>query len=366
MDGVADMGRLIEVLQVTAIADERGTGRRALAIGKEAVGGAVGCGIVDMRVFAADGEPDIQVGAAAELALGLGVEAGGVARQAVEHPRVAEGAAVDLLKPVGRHGPRILILPIGQTDGKRQRVLGRIAAIERGNELFRIDNRDAGIERVGGIGLRDVAAIVADDRAAGQTVALHAQQIERLHIGGDRIRLAVKHAVDAAAVRVILDMPLVVPKLEVDSGLGQDGIGRIGEHLVCITGFQGGLDIAERIVAQIGVGRDIARSESHLFDTVAGVGAVLIQAVVAGGAQLRHAVLRGDIEDLGLAVQLLLAQVFADGRDGEEGNAHQDDEHGHDNQQLREREAGAAVILLLRFAMCHMYLLQAEAFSEYC
>ena len=131
---------------------------------------------------------------------------------------------------------------------------------------------------------------------------------------------------------------MVVPKLGIYGRFRQNGSCRLADrHAVC------GNDVAERVFCD-GVFRiffgSIQRNETNLCNAVFLVFIVLIKAFVAAGAQLGHAILRGNVKDLRFTVEFLLAQILLNRHKRENRHGKQHDDDGHDDQKLGHGKAG--------------------------
>ena len=131
---------------------------------------------------------------------------------------------------------------------------------------------------------------------------------------------------------------MVVPELGIYGRFRQNGSCRLADrHTVC------GNNVAERVFCD-GVFRiffgSIQRNETNLCNAVILVFIVLIKAFVAAGAQLGHAVLRGNVKDLRFTVEFLLAQVLLNRHKRENRHGKQHDDDGHNNQKLGHGKAG--------------------------
>ena len=131
---------------------------------------------------------------------------------------------------------------------------------------------------------------------------------------------------------------MVVPKLGIYGRFRQNGSCRLADrHTVC------GNDVAERVFCD-GIFRiffgSIQRNETNLCNAVILVFVVLIKAFVAAGAQLGHAILRGNVKDFRFTVEFLLAQVLLNRHKRENRHGKQHDDDGHNNQKLGHGKAG--------------------------
>ena len=327
-------GIVVQVLQVTAIGDI-GHGVVIAAVVKQAVGR------LDVLVrqplaaypLQAGVQADIDLGAAQELALGLGVEAASRI-QTVQHPAGAELGAGVLGDLTGRKlFCEFVSGRVRNGDGEAGLLRGQGMAVEIGRQLFLVDDdhlRPHGI-RVHHIHVGQVAAVVADPGPVLQPLALDPQSIQPGHgilpgsIGNGL--LAVKHGVDAARIGVELNEPVVQPQILLHAAFRQEHIGGIRiflrEDIVQVRRILGIL---------LGIqGIDI------LVDPIP---VLAVEVPEAAGTQLGDPGLGGHIDDLRLAVQLPLPQVPPQPSYPHKGGGHQDRHQGHYRQHLRQGKAG--------------------------
>ena len=128
-------------------------------------------------------QADIDLGAAQELALGLGVEAASRV-QAVQHPAGAELSAGVLGDLIGRKlFCEFISGAVRNGHGEAGLLRGQGMAVEIGRQLFLVDDDHLcphGI-RVHHIHVGQVAAVVADPGSVLQPLTLHPQGIQPGH-----------------------------------------------------------------------------------------------------------------------------------------------------------------------------------------
>ena len=180
---------------------------------------------------------------------------------------------------------RLISFVVADGDEEMERTVIRRLAGDAHLQRLPVEDLRPRREHAGVIDRRRVAAIVADLRRFHALAAV-AQHVEPgMH--AQRL-LAVKHRVDAAAVRVVLHEPMALAQLGVGLLPRQDVIRRGGGVVLFRVGH-----IPERKPADIGlvvlvlfrVERDIGKA-LH-------VAAALVFLLHTGGQKLRHAVLRG-------------------------------------------------------------------------
>ena len=159
----------------------------------------------------------------------------------------------------------------------------------------------------------------------------HAQRVDLQPVIGQLVRGTIENAVDAAAGGVKFDAPAAAPKLGVHRRFRQDRrCRRPGGRFLLRA------DIAKHAVRRI---VRVARRIPQLRNAVFAVGTVLIASGKARRAQLRHAVLRGGVDQLRLAVQLLLPQAAAHNGQRRDRHRRQQRQHGDHDQHLGQRKA---------------------------
>ena len=342
----------MQVLQVTAVGNVGRVLLAVLLVGENAVVGdrnALGGDQAALGVLF-HLQLDADIGAGRNLPLGVFIEAALFGIQAVQNPLVliAGGGRqlggylpdADLLLllltcqivPVG------LVVLVVDVDGKLQlHGLGHPAG-EGDLQLFGILHHNAGNQRVAEGNGGQVAAVVADAGPVVQTQLLHTQavqpQLQRffaLLLDG---LLAVEHGIHRTGFRAELDDPVVVPQLAVHTADRQNG-GRAG-ILQNVPISQGGLDITDfvRLVVVIRRVKGTAGPLDHVAVPFGGV-----ELLEAAGFQGGQPVLGGHVDDLCLAVQLPLADIFPQLHQARHTDGQQDDNQRHHNQDLHQREA---------------------------
>ena len=342
----------VQVLQVTAIGNVGRVLLAVLLVGENAVVGdrnALGGNQAALRVLF-HLQFDADIGTGGNLPLGVFIEAALFGIQAVQDPLmlIAGGGGelggylldADLLLllracqivPVG------LVVLVVDVDGKFQlHGLGHPAG-EGDLQLFGILHHNAGNQRVAEGNGGQVAAVVADAGPVVQTQLLHTQavqpQLQRffaLLLDG---LLAVEHGIHRTGFRAELDDPVVVPQLAVHTADRQNG-GRAG-ILQNVPISQGGLDITDfvRLVVVIRRVKGTAGPLDHVAVPFGGV-----ELLEAAGFQGGQPVLGGHVDDLCLAVQLPLADIFPQLHQARHTDGQQDDNQRHHNQDLHQREA---------------------------
>ena len=291
-DDRRQLGGLVQILQVAGAGDDR---RIAAAQRMEqaiCLFGHKSCAL-HQRVVAGDlnGDGQILPGRQHFQPFLLRKAAAAVAAQVVERHRhlVVPEALLDRGERLGiifQLGARRLIsFVVADGDEEMERTVIRRLAGDAHLQRLPVEDLCPRREHAGVIDRRRVAAIVADLRRFHALAAV-AQHVEPgMH--AQRL-LAVKHRVDAAAVRVVLHEPMALAQLGVGLLPRQDVIRRGGGVVLFRVGH-----IPERKPADIGlvvlvlfrVERDIGKA-LH-------VAAALVFLLHTGGQKLRHAVLRG-------------------------------------------------------------------------
>ena len=291
-DDRRQLGGLVQILQVAGAGDDR---RIAAAQRMEqaiCLFGHKSCAL-HQRVVAGDlnGDGQILPGRQHFQPFLLRKAAAAVAAQVVERHRhlVVPEALLDRGERLGiifQLGARRLIsFVVADGDEEMERTVIRRLAGDAHLQRLPVEDLRPRREHAGVIDRRRVAAIVADLRRFHALAAV-AQHVEPgMH--AQRL-LAVKHRVDAAAVRVVLHEPMALAQLGVGLLPRQDVIRRGGGVVLFRVGH-----IPERKPADIGlvvlvlfrVERDIGKA-LH-------VAAALVFLLHTGGQKLRHAVLRG-------------------------------------------------------------------------
>ena len=291
-DDRRQLGGLVQILQVAGAGDDR---RIAAAQRMEQTICLFGhkSRALHQRVVAGDlnGDGQILPGRQHFQPFLLRKAAAAVAAQVVERHRhlVVPEALLDRGERLGiifQLGARRLIsFVVADGDEEMERTVIRRLAGDAHLQRLPVEDLRPRREHAGVIDRRRVAAIVADLRRFHALAAV-AQHVEPgMH--AQRL-LAVKHRVDAAAVRVVLHEPMALAQLGVGLLPRQDVIRRGGGVVLFRVGH-----IPERKPADIGlvvlvlfrVERDIGKA-LH-------VAAVLVFLLHTGGQKLRHAVLRG-------------------------------------------------------------------------
>ena len=291
-DDRRQLGGLVQILQVAGAGDDR---RIAAAQRMEQTICLFGhkSRALHQRVVAGDlnGDGQILPGRQHFQPFLLRKAAAAVAAQVVERHRhlVVPEALLDRGERLGiifQLGARRLIsFVVADGDEEMERTVIRRLAGDAHLQRLPVEDLRPRREHAGVIDRRRVAAIVADLRRFHALAAV-AQHVEPgMH--AQRL-LAVKHRVDAAAVRVVLHEPMALAQLGVGLLPRQDVIRRGGGVVLFRVGH-----IPERKPADIGlvvlvlfrVERDIGKA-LH-------VAAALVFLLHTGGQKLRHAVLRG-------------------------------------------------------------------------
>ena len=291
-DDRRQLGGLVQILQVAGAGDDR---RIAAAQRMEQAICLFGhkSRALHQRVVAGDlnGDGQILPGRQHFQPFLLRKAAAAVAAQVVERHRhlVVPEALLDRGERLGiifQLGARRLIsFVVADGDEEMERTVIRRLAGDAHLQRLPVEDLRPRREHAGVIDRRRVAAIVADLRRFHALAAV-AQHVEPgMH--AQRL-LAVKHRVDAAAVRVVLHEPMALAQLGVGLLPRQDVIRRGGGVVLFRVGH-----IPERKPADIGlvvlvlfrVERDIGKA-LH-------VAAALVFLLHTGGQKLRHAVLRG-------------------------------------------------------------------------
>ena len=291
-DDRRQLGGLVQILQVAGAGDDR---RIAAAQRMEQAICLFGhkSRALHQRVVAGDlnGDGQILPGRQHFQPFLLRKAAAAVAAQVVERHRhlVVPEALLDRGERLGiifQLGARRLIsFVVADGDEEMERTVIRCLAGDAHLQRLPVEDLRPRREHAGVIDRRRVAAIVADLRRFHALAAV-AQHVEPgMH--AQRL-LAVKHRVDAAAVRVVLHEPMALAQLGVGLLPRQDVIRRGGGVVLFRVGH-----IPERKPADIGlvvlvlfrVERDIGKA-LH-------VAAALVFLLHTGGQKLRHAVLRG-------------------------------------------------------------------------
>ena len=291
-DDRRQLGGLVQILQVAGAGDDR---RIAAAQRMEQTICLFGhkSRALHQRVVAGDlnGDGQILPGRQHFQPFLLRKAAAAVAAQVVERHRhlVVPEALLDRGERLGiifQLGARRLIsFVVADGDEEMERTVIRRLAGDAHLQRLPVEDLRPRREHAGVIDRRRVAAIVADLRRFHALAAV-AQHVEPgMH--AQRL-LAVKHRVDAAAVRVVLHEPMALAQLGVGLLPRQDVMRRGGGVVLFRVGH-----IPERKLADIGlvvlvlfrVERDIGKA-LH-------VAAALVFLLHTGGQKLRHAVLRG-------------------------------------------------------------------------
>ena len=291
-DDRCQLGGLVQILQVAGAGDDR---RIAAAQRMEQTICLFGhkSRALHQRVVAGDlnGDGQILPGRQHFQPFLLRKAAAAVAAQVVERHRhlVVPEALLDRGERLGiifQLGARRLIsFVVADGDEEMERTVIRRLAGDAHLQRLPVEDLRPRREHAGVIDRRRVAAIVADLRRFHALAAV-AQRVE-VGMGTQRL-LAVKHRVDAAAVRIVLHEPMALAQLGVGLLPRQDVIRRGGGVVLFRVGH-----IPERKPADIGlvvlvlfrVERDIGKA-LH-------VAAALVFLLHTGGQKLRHAVLRG-------------------------------------------------------------------------
>ena len=291
-DDRRQLGGLVQILQVAGTGDDR---RIAAAQRMEQAICLFGhkSRALHQRVVAGDLNGDGQILPGRQLfqPFLLRKAAAAVAAQVVERHRhlvvpealLDRGERLGIIFQLGAH--RLISFVVADGDEEMERTVIRRLAGDAHLQRLPVEDLRPRREHAGVIDRRRVAAIVADLRRFHALAAV-AQHVEPgMH--AQRL-LAVKHRVDAAAVRVVLHEPMALAQLGVGLLPRQDVIRRGGGVVLFRVGH-----IPERKPADIGlvvlvlfrVERDIGKA-LH-------VAAALVFLLHTGGQKLRHAVLRG-------------------------------------------------------------------------
>ena len=290
-DDRRQLGGLVQILQVAGAGDDRRIAAQRMEQAVCLFGHKSRA--LHQRVVAGDlnGDGQILPGRQHFQPFLLRKAAAAVAAQVVERHRhlVVPEALLDRGERLGiifQLGARRLIsFVVADGDEEMERTVIRRLAGDAHLQRLPVEDLRPRREHAGVIDRRRVAAIVADLRRFHALAAV-AQHVEPgMH--AQRL-LAVKHRVDAAAVRVVLHEPMALAQLGVGLLPRQDVIRRGGGVVLARVGH-----IPERKPADIGlvvlvlfrVERDIGKA-LH-------VAAALVFLLHTGGQKLRHAVLRG-------------------------------------------------------------------------
>ena len=291
-DDRRQLGGLVQILQVAGAGDDR---RIAAAQRMEQTICLFGhkSRALHQRVVAGDlnGDGQILPGRQHFQPFLLRKAAAAVAAQVVERHRhlVVPEALLDRGERLGiifQLGARRLIsFVVADGDEEMERTVIRRLAGDAHLQRLPVEDLRPRREHAGVIDRRRVAAIVADLRRFHALAAV-AQHVEPgMH--AQRL-LAVKHRVDAAAVRVVLHEPMALAQLGVGLLPRQDVIRRGGVIVLFRVGHipeRKPVDIGLVVLVLFRVERDIGKA-LH-------VAAALVFLLHTGGQKLRHAVLRG-------------------------------------------------------------------------
>ena len=291
-DDRRQLGGLVQILQVAGAGDDR---RIAAAQRMEQAICLFGhkSRALHQRVVAGDlnGDGQILPGRQHFQPFLLRKAAAAVAAQVVERHRhlVVPEALLDRGERLGiifQLGARRLIsFVIADGDEEMERTVIRRLAGDAHLQRLPVEDLRPRREHAGVVDRRRVAAIVADLRRFHALAAV-AQRVE-VGMGTQRL-LAVKHRVDAAAVRIVLHEPMALAQLGVGLLPRQDVIRRGGGDVLVRVGHipeRKPADIGLVVLALFRVERDIGKA-LH-------VAAALVFLLHTGGQKLRHAVLRG-------------------------------------------------------------------------
>ena len=288
-DDRRQLGGLVQILQVAGAGDDR---RIAAAQRMEQAICLFGhkSRALHQRVVAGDlnGDGQILPGRQHFQPFLLRKAAAAVAAQVVERHRhlVVPEALLDRGERLGiifQLGARRLIsFVVADGDEEMERTVIRCLAGDAHLQRLPVEDLRPRREHAGVIDRRRVAAIVADLRRFHALAAV-AQHVEPgMH--AQRL-LAVKHRVDAAAVRVVLHEPMALAQLGVGLLPRKDVIRRGGGVVLFRVGHIPERNLALVVLVLFRVERNIGKA-LH-------VAAALVFLLHAGGKKLRHAVLRG-------------------------------------------------------------------------
>ena len=291
-DDRRQLGGLVQILQVAGACDDR---RIAAAQRMEQTICLFGhkSRALHQRVVAGDlnGDGQILPGRQHFQPFLLRKAAAAVAAQVVERHRhlVVPEALLDRGERLGiifQLGARRLIsFVVADGDEEMERTVIRRLAGDAHLQRLPVEDLRPRREHAGVIDRRRIAAIVADLRRFHALAAV-AQHVEPgMH--AQRL-LAVKHRVDAAAVRVVLHEPMALAQLGVGLLPRQDVIRRGGGVVLFRVGHipeWKPADIGLVVLVLFRVERDIGK--------VLHVAAAFVFLLHTGGQKLRHAVLRG-------------------------------------------------------------------------
>ena len=288
-DDRRQLGGLVQILQVAGAGDDR---RIAAAQRMEQAICLFGhkSRALHQRVVAGDlnGDSQILPGRQHFQPFLLRKAAAAVAAQVVERHRhlVVPEALLDRGERLGiifQLGARRLIsFVVADGDEEMERTVIRCLAGDAHLQRLPVEDLRPRREHAGVIDRRRVAAIVADLRCFHALAAV-AQHVE-VGMGTQRL-LAVKHRVDAAAVRVVLHEPMALAQLGVGLLPRQDVIRRGGGVVLARVSHIPERNLALVVLVLFRVERDIGKA-LH-------VAAALVFLLHTGGQKLRHAVLRG-------------------------------------------------------------------------
>ena len=214
--------------------------------------------------------------------------AAAVAAQVVERHRhlvvpealLDRGGRLGIIFQLGAR--RLFSFVVADGDEEMERTVIRRLAGDAHLQRLPVEDLRPRREHAGVIDRRRVAAIVADLRRFHALAAV-AQHVEPgMH--AQRL-LAVKHRVDAAAVRVVLHEPMALAQLGVGLLPRQDVIRRSVGVVLARVGHIPERNLALVVLVLFRVERDIGKA-LH-------VAAALVFLLHTGGQKLRHAVLRG-------------------------------------------------------------------------
>ena len=291
-DDRRQLGGLVQILQVAGAGDDR---RIAAAQRMEQTICLFGhkSRALHQRVVAGDlnGDGQILPGRQHFQPFLLRKAAAAVAAQVVERHRhlVVPEALLDRGERLGiifQLGARRLIsFVVADGDEEMERTVIRRLAGDAHLQRLPVEDLRPRREHAGVIDRRRVAAIVADLRRFHALAAV-AQHVEPgMH--AQRL-LAVKHRVDAAAVRVVLHEPMALAQLGVGLLPRQDVIRRGGGVVLVRVGH-----IPERNLADIDLAVLVLFRVERDIGKALHVAAALVFLLHTGGQKLRHAVLRG-------------------------------------------------------------------------
>ena len=350
----------VQILQVTAVGNIGRVLLAVLLIGENAVVGnrnALGGNQAALRVLF-HLQLDADIGTGGNLPLGVFIKAALFGIQAVQNPLMLIAGSGGELGGYLLDADLLLLLrtfqvvPIGlvvlvvDVDGKLQlHGLGHPAG-EGDLQLFRVFHHNAGNQRVTEGDGGQVAAVVADTGPVFQPQLLHTQtvqpQLQRFALLPDGL-LAVEHGIHRAGLRAELNDPVVFPQLAVHTADGQNGCRAGILRNMALT--QGGLDIVD-LVRLIVVLRRVKRTAGPLDHVAVPFGG--IELLEAAGFQRRQPVLGSHVDDLCLAVQLPLADIFPQLQQTGHTDGQQDDDDPHHNQDLHQRKAPGSFLFLMQ------------------